>query len=134
MELSVMIIDDDNMFNIMAKVLLRNTGISADPIICTDGREALMALRQRLSPDRAFLLFLDINMPLLSGWDVLDALQKFPGGSSIFVIIVTSSIDKADRIQALRYPQVIDYLIKPLQRERLFALRSLPQLAAFFST
>lgn len=133
MELHVMIIDDDNIFNLMAKVQLRDTGISADPIICTDGREALTLMSQLIAADRAFLLFLDINMPLMSGWEAMDILQEFPHGKNIFVVIVTSSIDKADHERARNYPQLIDYLIKPLKRESLLALKTSSTLADFFS-
>jgi len=133
MKLFVLVIDDDHIFNLMANVLLRDAGITNHPLCFTNGQEALALLRQHTEADTAFLLFLDINMPLMSGWEVLDALQEFPNRSHIHVVIVTSSIDKADQGKAKAHERVVDYLIKPIDRKRLAALKELPALAHFFS-
>lgn len=133
-ELCVMVIDDDAVFNLMAKVLLRDTGIADNPISCTNGKEAINVLKQQLDDDNdtTFLLFLDINMPLVSGWEVLDTLNGLPYRENIHVVIVTSSIDKADREKANAYGQLINYLVKPIKRESLLALKACETLARFF--
>lgn len=133
MELRVMVVDDDKMFNLIAKVLLRDTGIACNPTICTNGEEALETIGQEIALDKFFLVFLDINMPVKNGWQVLDALQAFPYPENIHVVIVTSSINKADMETAKTYPQLIDYLIKPIKRESLLALKSSNYLTTFFS-
>ncbi|MBK1440917.1 response regulator [Parapedobacter sp. ISTM3] len=133
MELHVMVIDDDKMFNTMAKVLLNNTGIAREPEICTSGKEALMRLKQHISADKRFLLFLDINMPVMSGWDVLDALSLLPYRNQIRVVIVTSSIDKADKERAMTYDQLAGYLVKPIKREDLSTLKFSRHLTHFFA-
>ncbi|MGK6351773.1 response regulator [Parapedobacter sp. DT-150] len=132
MEHRVLVIDDDDMFNLMAKVLLREAGITDRPTICTNGHEALALLRQQAPAGREILLFLDINMPSMSGWEVLEAIQELPHHRHIHVVIVTSSVDKADRAHALLYEQVIDYLIKPITREHLYALKTEGSLSSFF--
>ncbi len=130
--LRVMIIDDDAVFNMMAKVLLRDTGIAENPISCSNGKEAINLLNEQIADDTTFLLFLDINMPLMNGWEVLDALHKLPHHKNIHVVIVTSSIDKADREKANAYRQLINYLVKPIKRESLLALKTSNVLAHFF--
>jgi len=132
MELRVMVIDDDNIFNLMATVLLRESGITNNPISCTSGQEALTLLRQHTAPDKAFLLFLDINMPLMSGWEVLVLLEELPYYSHIYIVMVTSSIDRADQTKAMAYERVIDYMVKPIKREMLQALKTSSALASFF--
>lgn len=129
-----MVVDDDKIFNLMATILLRNTGITDNPISCTNGQEALALLRQSTSQETEFLLFLDINMPAMSGWEVLALLETFDKQNRIYVVMVTSSIDKADRARAMAHERVIGYMIKPIARKKLVALKSTSKLARFFSS
>ena len=133
MELRVMVIDDDKIFNLMATVLLRDTGITINPISCTSGQEALTLLRCRTVEDTAFLLFLDINMPGMSGWEVLALIEELAHLTPIYVVMVTSSIDEADKAKAMAHERVIDYMVKPIKREKLMALKSSFALTDFFS-
>ncbi len=132
MKLRVLVIDDDEIFNLMADILLRDLGITTRPQCFTSGQEALAYLSRQGATDTTYLLFLDINMPTMSGWEVLECLQALPNQQRIHVVIVTSSIDGADERRALGFAQVIDYMIKPLQREKLSALKRYRKLAAFF--
>lgn len=128
-----MVVDDDRIFNLMAKVLLRDTGIAKDPISCTNGQEAIDVLAHKTACNQPILLFLDINMPAMNGWEVLEALERLPHQQDIYVVIVTSSIDKADRLRASTYEHLISYLVKPIKRESLLALKACRPLAQFFA-
>ena len=65
--------------------------------------------------DRDFLVFLDLSMPGKSGWDFLDELNELD--LNVIVVILSGSIDLNDRIRAADYPQVREFLSKPLTRE-----------------
>jgi|SRR5690606_10667033 len=132
MELRVLIIDDDVIFNLMADVMLRDTGITARPRCFTDAHEALAYINQHNHADTTYLLFLDINMPTMSGWEVLEHLRALTNRANIHVVIVTSSIDSADKKRASDFEQVIDYMIKPLKREKLATLKHHKKIASFF--
>jgi two-component system LytT family response regulator len=87
--------------------------LSAEPDIdviaqCRDGEEAVTAIDQH-SPD---LVFLDVQMPGLNGFDVIDAV----GGDKMPLVIFVTAYDQ----HALRAFQVraLDYLLKPFDRER----------------
>ncbi len=133
MELHVLVIDDDAIFNLMANVMLRDLGIAAHPQCFTNGQEALAYINQHDSADVTYLLFLDINMPTMTGWEVLDRLQALPNRHRVHVIIVTSSINHADQKAARASELVIDYMIKPLKRHALATLKSHKKIAPFFS-
>ena len=128
----MLIIDDDVIFNLMADVILRDLGITARPRCFTDAHEALAYINQHNRAGTTYLLFLDINMPTISGWEVLDSLQALTNRRNIHVVIVTSSIDSADKKRASDFEQVIDYMIKPLKREKLAALKRHKKIASFF--
>jgi len=75
---------------------------------CADGREALAAV-ERVRPD---LMFLDVQMPELDGFDVLDALDPETRPFVIFVTAYDQYAIRAFDVHAL------DYLLKPFDRER----------------
>lgn len=132
MELQVLVVDDDNIFNLMANVLLRDLGISPQPHCFTDAGAALEYINQHSNPDATYLIFLDINMPTMSGWEMLTRLAALPNHQKVHVVMVTSSIDSTDKKKAANFQQVIDYMIKPLNREKLAALKSHNKLESFF--
>jgi CheY-like chemotaxis protein len=63
------------------------------------------------------IIFLDINMPDMDGWDFLAHFKNFPidARTKCKVVMLTSSIDIFDIRKARVYKEVIDYIIKPLQ-------------------
>lgn len=66
------------------------------------------------------ILFLDLNMPVLSGWDVLKALQQLNSEQiqSYHICILSSSIDQRDLDRAASNPLVKAYIEKPLSLEK----------------
>ena len=82
-----------------------------------DAVDALLASLNGTSPDPLpEMVFLDLNMPLMSGWEFLDALapyeQQLIGSTRIFIL--TSSIDTQEAKRAGRYRLITDFLEKPL--------------------
>jgi CheY-like chemotaxis protein len=132
MHLLVMIVDDDPIFSLIAGALLKQVGIQYPTHICANGEEALRLLKLLASEEKMFLIFLDITMPVLDGWGLLNALKDFPHKENIRVVMVTSSVNKADKELALTYEPVINYLVKPLKREDLLQLMHSKPLAPFF--
>jgi two-component system, LytTR family, response regulator len=110
MMLSTLIVDDEP----IARRILRDELEQIDDIALVgeaeDGVSALTAIRD-LSPD---LVFLDLQMPGLGGFDVIRRLQ--PGSSVPLIVIVTAWDQYA--IQAFE-AGAIDYLLKPIGQERL---------------
>jgi two-component system, LytTR family, response regulator len=108
--LSTLIVDDEP----VARRILRDELEQIDDIALVgeaeDGVSALTAIRD-LSPD---LVFLDLQMPGLGGFDVIRKLQ--PGGTCPMIVIVTAWDQYA--IQAFE-AGAIDYLLKPIGQERL---------------
>lgn len=62
------------------------------------------------------LIILDLNMPMMSGWDLLEEIKTNATLNDIKVAIFTSSIDERDRKKAANYPCVIGYFVKPMTR------------------
>lgn len=115
----VLIIDDDPVVLFLHQAVLQKLEISEEVKTFDHGEHAVSYIRDR--SDAHYLVLLDINMPEMDGWMVLNRLRadtSFQG----MIVLVTSSIDVADRLMAQRYPEVFAYLEKPLNREKLLPI------------
>jgi CheY-like chemotaxis protein len=113
---SIWFIDDDVINNLLNERLLKKHFPS---IVCKTFSEAERAFEELSSnadglPDA---IFLDINMPVMNGWDFLDNMVSKK--INLMVYMLTSSIDPKDQEKAMAYSAVKDFISKPLKEERL---------------
>ncbi|WP_324720792.1 response regulator [Salinimicrobium sp. HB62] len=116
MNVDVIVIDDDAVVLFLHKVLIKKSKLPSSVRDFLKAEDALHYLNHRTS-DNNLLIFLDINMPNYNGWDFLDQIEDLPYKESIFVVMVTSSINESDRNTAKGYARVIDYREKPLSKQ-----------------
>ena len=115
----LLIIDDDCCYNIACALALKKIfRSSAVNMICfTNSEEGLTYIQQaaKMSPKKT-MLFLDINMPRINGWEVLARLEQLPKTvrKNLDVYIVTTSPNTRDEQRASRSSLVKEYLPKPL--------------------
>jgi CheY-like chemotaxis protein len=122
MTLKIMVVDDDEIILFLHREILEQCKIPF-PVVCfNNARQALNEIH--LDDGRnTWLIFLDINMPVMNGWDMLEELQEEKDAKA-HVVIVTSSINPADREKAKKYNRVIDYFEKPVSQEMIHKLMS----------
>jgi CheY-like chemotaxis protein len=108
----ILIIDDSEVDQYLAKHTLNNFNDSLNLTSAYSGIETLSLIESgSIKPD---YIFLDLNMPLMDGFEFLEAYnKKFPNNHSK-IVVLTSSLRKEDELQCLCYPQVINYLPKPI--------------------
>ncbi|MEJ1223874.1 response regulator [Sediminicola sp. 1XM1-17] len=119
---TVCIIDDDPIFVYGTKVLLNyNRSFGDNIIVFENGKEALSNLSSLLKSNEKFpeVIFLDLNMPLMDGWEFLDEFSKLSLGKKTKVFIVSSSINPKDIQESKKYDLVANFISKPLTDERL---------------
>lgn len=115
-DIRIVLIDDDPAVNFLHKTFISHEYPENPILIFTNPEEALRSLED--SGCEKTVLFLDINMPVLDGWQFLDGLTH--KGMSCPVVMLTSSIADSDREKAFEYKQVIDYKIKPFRKQGLY--------------
>ncbi|SMB99683.1 response regulator receiver protein [Hymenobacter roseosalivarius DSM 11622] len=126
--MDTLIIDDNPTGIFLTTRLLRREGQPADVITAfVSPVEAVAFFRQQvLTGPLPQLVLLDLNMPLLSGWDVLDALKPLEAhllDRCVFYVL-TSSLAPADAARARQYPLVAGVLHKPLDGAKIQAMHA----------
>lgn len=118
---SVLLVDDDSIYQFTARKTLEATGCTDKIWVCSNGAEAILLLEKNLEdgnlPD---VIFLDVNMPVMNGWDFLEQYSSLKTSNHLKapVFIVSSSVDEADIIHSRQFQEVTDYIIKPILREK----------------
>lgn len=117
----VCIIDDDVIYQLGMNRFLQSQGFCEKLLTFHNGHEALDFFNENMwkvdeLPD---VIFLDINMPVLDGWQFLDQFSSMGLLREFRLYVVSSSIDPADRHKASSYPVVSGYLTKPIRPEHL---------------
>lgn len=119
----VYLIDDDEINNFICANILKKISFSHDVVAFESGTEALEALKTTLLlgecdqiPD---VIFLDINMPIMNGWDFLEEykLLKNQINKTVSLFMLSSSIYQADVEKSKQYGEVVDFVTKPLNAD-----------------
>jgi CheY-like chemotaxis protein len=113
------IVDDDDIFTYGFKKSAAIKNLFNQVLNFGDGREAIDYLKDpRNSNHLPDVLFVDINMPVMNGWEFIDAFEEIRSqlGKNITLYIISSSIDLEDIKRAKNNPLIVDYLLKPIDK------------------
>ena len=118
---SIFLIDDDPIYVFLVRKIIESVDSSLEISEFPDGELAINHLA-KVGADPGQLpdiIFLDLSMPVLDGWEFL---EEFHGlqpklDKKISLYIVSSSISPEDVERSRRDPAVVDFLIKPLERD-----------------
>jgi CheY-like chemotaxis protein len=118
----VFLIDDDLKFSFITKTLLSKISFAKEIVDYSDASEALDQLKKNTMngggklPD---IIFLDLNMPGMDGWDFLEEYKSLPASfvKDCKLYVLSSSIDPVDKTKSQSYSFVSDFITKPLARD-----------------
>lgn len=110
----IILVDDNEADNVYHEIMIRKAGFTGEVRIFETGVQALEFLRS--DPlDTPSCIFLDINMPMLDGFEVAEeATPLLQDKPTVVLMMLTSSGSPADRARAAMLPVIQGYLIKPL--------------------
>ncbi|MBX3611486.1 MAG: response regulator [Hydrogenophaga sp.] len=111
------LIDDSDADNVYHEIMIRRAGFKGDVVIFDNGSDALSFLQQ--DPLKLpTCIFLDINMPVIDGFEVAaNAAPLLEGKPTTILMMLTSSGAPQDRQRASEIPVIKGYVIKPLMAD-----------------
>lgn len=122
----ICLVDDDDVYKFTFTKTLKSAKIPKKILMFSDGEEALDFMLDNLSNQSALpdVIFLDINMPIMDGWEFLEEFVELKPkvGKEITIYMVSSSIDPVDFEKAKKISAVSDYLIKPVNEDELLVI------------
>ncbi|MBX9853200.1 MAG: response regulator [Cytophagaceae bacterium] len=120
----VLLIDDDEVTNFLNSKVIEKAGIAKNISVATNGRKALDIIGEICASENACpeLIFLDLNMPVMNGFEFLDKYERmeFSNKHKIKIIVLTSSSNPEDMRKIKE--RNLSYFIKPLSEEKIMEI------------
>lgn len=114
--LKVLVVDDDYVSNIITKTNIDRKLQNTEVITFENSKLALQYILDTLHnvANTPILILLDLYMPVVTGWDILDAIKSSHNLSKLVTLyVLTSSLSEADETQAMSYDFVSGFISKP---------------------
>ncbi|WP_339707529.1 response regulator [uncultured Kriegella sp.] len=115
---STCIIDDDPIFVYGTKRVMREVDFCNEIMVFENGQDAIDALTEMVEQHKELpeIIFVDLNMPIMNGWEFLEDFVKIPNKSreEVTVYIISSSVDPRDLERIKSYKVVNNYILKPI--------------------
>ena len=102
-------VDDDPIQNLIASQLISNQLDTLDYMVFNNGEEVLKEIENGNKPS---VILLDINMPIMDGWEFLEEYRKFDNKAQ--VVLLTSSINSEDMNKSKEFDFIKGYYTKPV--------------------
>jgi CheY-like chemotaxis protein len=125
---SVLLIDDDTATNFISKMLFKKAGITDHIETALNGQQALEYLTNTGKYEKTdgvfpkpMLILLDINMPIMDGWEFVEAFSKLDENQKgeVVIVMLTSSLNPDDKERAAKLPVICGFQNKILTMDAL---------------
>jgi len=111
------IIDDDAVSVLILKKMLSNADFLETPMVFYNGNEALNFFSKNYTSVDTYCVFLDINMPVMNGWEFLDNIQTTIHPNNFMVYLLTSSTSEYEKSKSNDYQCIKKFISKPISKE-----------------
>ncbi|MBF9252781.1 response regulator [Pontibacter sp. 172403-2] len=109
----IVLVDDMEIFNFIMVTSIKNVNPAYAVHDFTNSLQAFASLKE-IAPD---IIFLDLNMPEMDGWDFLEQMQAQRLQYKVYIL--TSSTSELDRQRSKTFANVAQFLVKPVEEDLL---------------
>lgn len=123
-KINLLVIDDDDINIFIIKKIVEKTGYNIEMSAKSNGKQAVDYLSDLISTNQTLpdLILIDINMPVMNGWEFVEAYQTMGITKTVDLYILSSSVYENDIEKTKSYKIVKGFISKPLSMERLVEL------------
>jgi CheY-like chemotaxis protein len=117
----ILLIDDDEPTNFLNELVIKQVDCAEKTVAVQSGQAALDFLKERINGGypQPELIFLDINMPVMNGWEFLEEYKKLDSDqkAKMVMVMLTTSLNPDDKDKADTIDAIDDFVSKPLTAE-----------------
>jgi CheY-like chemotaxis protein len=121
---NVMVVDDDDDYNFLTEEIFQDIDLDCNLVFKLWAQEALDFLEESNGrfPD---LILLDINMPIMNGWEFLAEYEKrdYHKTHPTIIVMISSSVYREDKEKAKSFAKVAEFIEKPISEKHIIQLR-----------
>ncbi|WP_162127513.1 response regulator [Flavobacterium phycosphaerae] len=122
----ICIIDDDPIYQLLINKIIAMSETEYDVISFKNGKEAIESFKADLEDNKEMpeIILLDIEMPIMDGWDFMNQIEKSLSGKTkkTAIYIVSSSIAYEDKEKAKTFPEIMGYFSKPIDSSKIMEI------------
>ncbi len=116
----ILLVDDDNINNFINQRLIKKLNIAEEVNVAVNGEEAIKVIKNTCDNECPDLILLDINMPVMDGFEFLEEYKKLPipNKDKVVIVMLTTSTNQNDMGRSKNIP-IRGFLNKPLTEDKL---------------
>lgn len=123
---NIWVIDDDKLYTFLLTKTLNKLQASEHISVFENGKLGIDALKLRIEQktDLPDLIFLDINMSVMDGWEFIEEYKQLAHGNNIasIIYVASSSISADDMAKAKSHKEIYDYIVKPISSNTIISI------------
>ncbi len=124
---NILLVDDDTVNNFIVINTLNKLDITENIDSVLNGLDGIEYLKAKIETNKELIpsvIFLDINMPIMDGWEFLQEFELFPEEvkNHCNIYMVSSSVYEDDISKSKQYKSVKDFISKPLMRDKIMEI------------
>lgn len=128
----IAIIDDNMVFRKITKMLLKKIGVpDTNILLFKNGNEIYELMNDKINSiaDLPNILLLDLNMPIMNGWEFIKAYKHYKKAYNYTpkIYIITSSVDDKDYKKATNFSDIEGFFTKPIDKD---ILKKIPNIVS----
>ncbi len=120
-KINLLVIDDDDINIFIIKKIVEKADLNINMVSKGNDQQAIAYIKDLIANQEQFpnLMLIDINMPIMNGWEFIEAYQMLNVQQNVDMYILSSSVYENDIEKTKSYPLVKGFISKPLSIDRL---------------